>query len=90
MEPFGEFGHYMRNALVCLTVAGCAGAKGVRLQDFLPPTMRPEATQQGPEAFRAVLFAMKKQQDEYLKQQAEANKNNASNSGNRTIRSETE
>lgn len=83
VEPFGEKGHYLRNALLCLVVAKCAGVKNVKIEDFVIDTLKGEPPKQSPEAVRNMLKMMMDQQNKYVAEQ-EARKISGGDSGNRT------
>jgi hypothetical protein len=80
IEPFGERGEYYRNALLCLTIARCAGNKQMKLEDFIIDTLKAEPLKQSPETIKALLMAMMEKQNKWVAEQ-EAKKKNGGHTG---------
>lgn len=78
IEPFGEYGDYLRAGIIASTIANVNRGKDTKAfkpQDFMPKFEAEK--QQGPQDFLAALMALKKGQDSILRAQAKRERKNA-------------
>jgi len=90
IEPFGEFGDWLRTGIVSSIIANVnrgKDRKAFKPEDFMPKFEADKP--QGPEEFYAALMALKTSQDAFLKSKAKREQARADANRNRELRSKT-